>query len=108
MADLLLVDDDLDLASVFEEFLQGEGHTVRTARNGAEGLVMLNERMPDLVILDIEMPVLDGPAMAYQMFLRDLGLDEIPILLISGIADLDRAAARVGTPYFLAKPFRLA
>lgn len=43
--------------------------------------------------------------MAYQMFLRNCGLEAVPIVLLSGIVGLDRVAARVGTPYFLAKPY---
>lgn len=60
----------------------------------------------DLVLLDVEMPVMDGPAMAYQMFLHNLGLEGIPVLLISGVPELVRIAKEVGTPYFVSKPFK--
>lgn len=105
MANLLLIDDDLDLADVFAEVLRAEGHTVRVARNGKEGLARLAEEKPDLIICDVEMPVLNGPDMAFQIFLRDAGEELIPILLTSGVADLHRVAEKVGTPYFLGKPF---
>ena len=57
-------------------------------------------------LLDVEMPVLDGPGMAYQMFLRDMGLEDVPVLFISGVANLRDVAASAGTPYFLGKPYR--
>lgn len=107
MADLLIVDDDMDVAELLGEALAYRGHSIRIAHDGEEGLRELAVRMPDAVLLDVEMPVLDGPGMAYQMFMRDLGLESIPIVLLSGIVDLESVAARVGTPYFLCKPYSL-
>lgn len=108
VADLLLVDDDDDLREVFVELLELEGHVVRTARNGREGMELLGQRSPDLIVLDVEMPVLSGPGMAYELFLHDAGLEEIPILLTSGVKDLDRVAGVVGTSYYLPKPFEVS
>jgi DNA-binding response OmpR family regulator len=105
MADLLIVDDDRDLAELLGEVLAYHGHQVRFAHDGMDGLRELSRRMPDAVLLDVEMPVLDGPGMAWQMFLRNRGLETIPIILLSGVVDLERLAARVGTPYFLGKPY---
>jgi len=107
MADLLLVDDDRDIADTIADFLRDQGHRVRVAANGAEGLRLLDEGYPDVVLLDVEMPVLDGPRMAHRMFLYDVGREQVPILFLSGVADLDRVAAHVGTPYYLPKPFSL-
>ena len=56
-------------------------------------------------MLDVEMPVLAGPEMAYRMFLHDVGEDQIPIVLLSGVMNLLRIATMVGTPYYLAKPY---
>ncbi|MBS2032297.1 MAG: response regulator [Deltaproteobacteria bacterium] len=108
MADLLIVDDDLDLAELLAEVLAQEGHEVRVAHDGEDGLARLTERRPDVVLLDVEMPQLDGPGMAYRMVVHDCGLEEIPIVLASGVADLREVASRVGTPYYLAKPFQLS
>jgi CheY-like chemotaxis protein len=107
MADLLIVDDDLDVAELLGEALQYRGHQFRIARDGEEGLRELSIKMPDAVLLDVEMPLLDGPSMAYQMFVRDCGLELIPIVLLSGIVGLEGVAARVGTRYFLGKPYSL-
>jgi DNA-binding NtrC family response regulator len=107
MADLLVVDDDRDLAAALTDVLVDAGHTVRVAENGWAGVAALNERLPDLVLLDIEMPSLDGPGMANQMFVRDAGRERIPILLVSAFADLPGVARRIGTPYSAPKPCEL-
>ncbi len=104
MADLLVVDDEPDLAECLADLLETEGHEVRTARNGKEGLALVAERQPDLVVLDVEMPVLTGPEMSYQMFIRDAGWEKIPIVLLSGVTNLFKVAEIVGTPYYLPKP----
>ena len=59
--------------------------------------------LPDCILLDVEMPVLSGPGMAHRMLVRDVGSEDIPILLVSARDDLSEIAERIGTPYFLAK-----
>jgi DNA-binding NtrC family response regulator len=105
VADLLVVDDDADVGDSLAELLRFEGHVVRTARDGTEGLELLAERLPDAVLLDVEMPLLTGPQMAVRMFLHDCGQEDIPIILQSGVKDLTAVAALVQTPYFLSKPY---
>jgi CheY-like chemotaxis protein len=101
MADVLVVDDDPDLREVLAAILVGLNHTVRMARNGEEALALLDERLPDIVLLDVEMPVLDGPGTAYRMLIRDMGKENIPIVLLSAFIDLHLVAEKVGTPYFV-------
>jgi DNA-binding NtrC family response regulator len=107
MADILVVDDDPDLAAALAEVLAEAGHTVRVAYDGWGGLAALDDRLPELVLLDIEMPSLNGPGMAHQMFVLDVGRDKIPILLLSAFVGLPAVAKRVGTPYSAAKPCEL-
>lgn len=107
MARLLVVDDDSDYADSLVEVLRDEGHDVRRASDGAEGLRLLYEEHPSVVLLDVDMPVMNGPAMAWQMLLRDCGAEHIPIILMSGSVDLPGIAARMGTAYFVAKPLDL-
>ena len=107
MARVLVVEDDPDIADTLQSLLEDAGHEVRVAQNGREGLDEVTRAMPELVLLDVEMPILTGPDMAYQMFVIDCGLDLIPIVLLSGVAGLHRVAEQVGTPYFQAKPFHI-
>lgn len=107
MATVLVVDDDEDLADVVVEVLRAQGHEVRCAPDGAEGLRLVAQQLPDLLVLDVEMPVLSGPDMANRLLIEDMGRENIPIVLLSGVADLSRATAMVGTPYALRKPTTL-
>jgi CheY-like chemotaxis protein len=104
MADLLIVDDNVDLAELLGDFFASEGHRVRIAHDGEAGMLELGVRLPDLVILDVDMPVLDGPGMAYRMLVENCGKERIPIVLLSGNPDLPAVARRVGTRYVLPKP----
>jgi CheY-like chemotaxis protein len=107
VADLLLVDDDSDLTELLGALLEGAGHTVRVARDGQEGLALVAARLPDAVLLDVEMPGLTGPEMTYRMFVHDAGQEKIPVVLLSGVTNLQRIASLVGTPYFLPKPYAI-
>jgi DNA-binding response OmpR family regulator len=105
MADVVLVEDDDDVAFLMALFLEEDGHQVRRAPDGERGLALLSEHLPDLIVLDVEMPLLDGPGMAARMIVEDAGREQIPIILASGAVNLSAVAERVGTPYVLAKPF---
>lgn len=105
VAAVLIVDDDEDVLEALGDLLTLEGHDVRLAHDGIEGLERLASQHFDLILLDVEMPRLSGPEMAVRMLVRDAGLERIPIVLLSGKLGLDRVAKAVGTPYFLAKPY---
>ena len=103
-ATVLIVDDNLDIAEASEMLLTSAGYAVRTASNGKEGLASLSDgRLPNCVLLDVDMPGLSGPEMAHQMLLHDAGEESIPIVLVSARHDVPEIAARMGTPYFLTK-----
>lgn len=106
MADVLIIDDDLDSADALGDIMRAEGHEVRIGYNGQDGLRLARERIPQVALLDVQMPLLDGPGMAYEMLLRDMGLEEVPVIFLSGVPNLAEVAAAVGTPYFLGKPYR--
>lgn len=104
MASVLIVDDQSDILELSTELLESAGHRVKTGRNGEEGLRSLAAGpLPDCVLLDVDMPVLNGPGMAHRMLLHEAGQERIPIVLVSGRGDLAEVAGCVGTPYFVAK-----
>jgi CheY-like chemotaxis protein len=82
--EVLIVDDNEDLADVLHAVLVSNGYRVRVAHDGAEGLVMLGKALPDLIVLDVEMPHLTGPELACRMFIHDAGMEKVPIVLTSG------------------------
>jgi DNA-binding NtrC family response regulator len=107
MADILVVDDDRDIGAALVMLLELDGHAVRYAEDGLAGLDAMNEHLPDVICLDVDMPRLSGPDFAYRLVVEDAGKDRIPIVLISGVANLTRVAHEVGTPYVVRKPFTL-
>lgn len=60
MADILIVEDDKDLNQAYKLILENEGHNVRTAFNGQEALELANAKEPELILLDLLMPVMGG------------------------------------------------
>ena len=105
---ILLVDDDDDLREALsEQLVMTEDFDVFEAATGQEGMEKAKAAHYDLVILDVEMPHLTGPEMAYRMFLHDAGLENVPVVLVSGALGLTEIAERAGIPYVLAKPFDL-
>jgi DNA-binding NtrC family response regulator len=107
MASVLIVDDDGDIASLLEVLLTSKGHEVSIAYDGRQALDLMKKGLPDLVISDAEMPVLDARGLAYRMFYEDCGRELIPIVLISGSPEIKEIAKQIGTPYVLAKPFSI-
>ncbi len=107
MKDILIVEDNKDIGDIMNELLTMEGYIVRWAKNGEEGLTQMDMKLPDLILLDIEMPVLDGPGMAVKILIHDAGYEDIPIVVLSGVADIEQVAQKIGTPHHLVKPFRV-
>lgn len=100
-ATVLVVDDDLEWIEVMREILEDEGHVVMTAANGLEALSVARQQRPDLVLLDLAMPLMDGRAFLEELR-RDASLRDIDVVVLSGADDwenVDRDAVR--------KPLRL-
>jgi two-component system, chemotaxis family, chemotaxis protein CheY len=103
---VLVVEDDQLLREALEEILVDEGIEVRTAANGAEALAYLDTWEPDLILLDLMMPVMDG--FAFREAHRERGIaPRSRLLVLSAARDLDGAAAQVDADGYLPKPFRL-
>lgn len=100
---ILIVDDDPEILSVVRRGLAYEGYTVDTAADGTEALAKAREREPDLVILDIMMPVMDGIEVAKR--LRQ-GSD-VPIIMLTAKGTVADKVAGLGSGAddYLVKPF---
>ena len=100
---VLVVDDDPDILEAICDILDGEGYRVARARHGREALERVAEERPDIILLDLMMPVMDGMAFAQALHQRQPE-DPIPIVVISADGNPARAAP-VGARGYLAKPF---
>ncbi|MDX6506657.1 MAG: hypothetical protein QOG06_1301 [Gaiellaceae bacterium] len=103
---VLIVDDDEQVREYVRVNLEVEGYTVREAGNAEEGLRVLEESTPDLVLLDVMMPQVDGWEMLRRLHERH-GVGAIPVVMFSGKVDergADEAASR-GAQGFIGKPF---
>ena len=85
-ATVLVVDDDPDTVETMREILEEEGHTVLSAANGKEGLELALRHIPDLVLLDLDMPVMNGHAFL-DAVRRSPSLANVTVVVLSGMAD---------------------
>jgi DNA-binding response OmpR family regulator len=84
---ILVVDDDADLVKSIQTVLTAKGYSVRTARNGTEGLAAIAKAAPDLIILDVMMDSdTEGFSVAYKLQ-DNVATRSIPIILLSGFTD---------------------
>ena len=105
---VLVVDDDPSVRQIVRANLEAEGYAVREAGSADEGLASLEEEPPDLLLLDVMMPEVDGWEMLRRVQER-YGVGAIPVLVFSGTVE-ERAvadAAARGARGFLGKPFDL-
>lgn len=102
---ILLVDDDVDLLTIVAEALEDEGYVVDTAGNGAEALERVAAAVPQLILLDMWMPVMDG--WTFAKALRARYGRTIPIIVVTAGQDTNAKAEEVGADSGLRKPFDL-
>jgi two-component system alkaline phosphatase synthesis response regulator PhoP len=84
-AKILLIDDDIDFVESTKTILESKPYEVIVAHEGDEGLRKAREENPDLILLDVIMPVKDGFTAAEQ-FKKDPQLSKIPVLMLTGFA----------------------
>ena len=101
---ILVIDDDPSILETVSEILADEGYLVERATNGAEGLALLGQIHPRVVLLDMRMPVLDGWGFARGVKQKGLAL---PIVVMTAAQDAKRWAAEIDAEGYLSKPFEL-
>lgn len=104
-ARLLVVDDNKVNRMVLSRSLEQQGHAVETAENGREGLEKIRTQSFDLVLLDIEMPEMDG-FQVLEACLNDVNLRQIPVIMTSAMEELDAVVkcVELGAEDYLTKP----
>ena len=104
-ASILIVDDDERLREFIRVNLEMEGYDVREAGSAEEGLAALEDEPPDLILLDVQMPRMNGWEMLQRVQERH-GVGSIPVIMFSGKADEDASAVTDrGAHAFIGKPF---
>ena len=101
---ILLVEDDVDLIGIYKEILELHGYDIQTALNGQEGVEKFKQIKPSLVIMDGDMPVLDG----YEAFkkIKDIDVDA-NVVIVTGFSELEpksQAAIKQGLIKVISKP----
>ena len=101
---ILLIEDELSMARVYEGYLANEPYEIQLATNGAQALAMIDERTPDLIVLDLMLPDMSG-----HDILRHLEQQGLPceVVVVTGDASISTAveSMRLGASDFLVKPF---
>jgi DNA-binding NtrC family response regulator len=107
MANILVVDDEHGIRDLLWEILNDEGHNVDLAENAAQARIARQKERPDLVLLDIWMPDMDGVTLLKEW--SSNGLLTMPVIMMSGHATIDTAveATKIGALAFLEKPITL-
>lgn len=101
---ILVIDDDINFLDLINRKLSKEGYLVFTANNGRLGLDKANKLIPDIIILDIVMPDMDGWTV-YQKLKKTPLLSQIPVIIVT-IGDYEKMAKDFGVLDFLSKPIK--
>ena len=100
---ILVADDNADTREVLGEFLNAEGYRTITADNGADTLELMRASLPDAVLLDLMMPILDGWKVLEECA-RHPDLRHIPVVCISALSGVEEEVRASGAVAFVAKP----
>lgn len=102
---VLVIEDDPDMRGLLILILEDRGHHVLSASDGSEGLEVLRHEKPDLILLDMKMPVMDGWEFARRY--RSACANPSPIVVMTAAEDPRRRAEEVGAAGWLGKPVDL-
>ena len=100
---ILVVEDDPSARALMADWLDHEGYEVRMASNGGEALKLLQDEVPCLMVVDLDMPVMDGAELRRRQLLMP-SLSAIPFILVSGADNAARIARNLGIADVVAKP----
>lgn len=108
MAKIIVVDDDLAIQTLIKVNLELQKHRVLTANDGVEGYALIQQELPDLIILDVMMPNADGYTVC-QRVRKNPATEHIPVLMLTalGVVEDKVKGFDVGADDYLVKPFEL-
>jgi DNA-binding response OmpR family regulator len=105
---ILAVDDEVDSLKIVKRILEANGYEVITAFDGEEALVKIKSENPDVVVLDVMLPKLNGEEVCKSVR-SDPVFSKLPVIMLTGkVSDADRIVGRViGADIYITKPFNL-
>ena len=103
---ILVVEDDAAIGSLLQDAMIDEGYEVRHAPDGLQGLAVLESWRPNVIVLDLMMPVMDGETFRHEQHRRGLA-DDVPLLILSASRRALEVAADLGAAAVVRKPFDL-
>lgn len=101
---ILIVEDQADVAQLIDVVLKGEGYTVAIARDGAQGLMLARDWKPDLILMDIMLPGVDGGTLIARLR-QEEETAELPIIAMSASRTLRDRTGELEADALLSKPF---
>ena len=104
---ILVADDEQEIRNLLDHFLKGQGYEVVLASDGNQALKLAAEENPQVIILDIKMPGLDGLEVCKRLKEKEQ-TKLIPVIVITGFGDNKMAALNIGADDFVNKPFDMA
>ncbi|EMS80997.1 MULTISPECIES: response regulator [Desulfotignum] len=105
---ILIVEDELQNRKLFRDVLQYSGYTVFEAMNGKEGVALANQHLPDLILMDIQMPVMDGLSATRILKQNETTRDIMVVALTANAMPGDKEKIlEAGCHDYISKPFRL-
>ena len=107
MKSILVIEDDEDLRELAGIMLEQQGYDVDFAANGREGLARVRQRMPDLILLDIKMPVMSGAEFATEYRTHYAEHSRAPVIVMTAADHASRRSKEIGANDFLSKPFSM-
>jgi CheY-like chemotaxis protein len=105
MARVLVIDDEQDVVRLIQKSLSGRGHVVGVARDGASALARVKQEPPDVIVLDSDLPKIDGAEVCRQLKIS-AATQKIPIVMMtSEYIDIYDVGADGGPDAFVVRPF---
>jgi two-component system alkaline phosphatase synthesis response regulator PhoP len=106
MGRILVIEDDASVSYLLRMVLERADHEVLVADDASRGLAMAQRRAPDIILLDIMMPLMDGFAVL-EALREDERTDAIPVLVVTAVAkeSVEERCLRLGARAFIRKPF---
>ncbi|HDQ25932.1 MAG TPA: response regulator [bacterium] len=103
---ILIVEDDKDIAKGVAEFLRIKGYETFLAVNGKEGVELAKQIKPNLILLDIQMPYLNGKE-ALELLKNDPSTYRIPVIMVTSLSDTEdlKESFKIGAADYVIKPF---